>query len=263
MKYSFEDFVQVIARLRSKEGCPWDKKQTHESLKQYFIEETYEALDAIDQKNSTMLCEELGDVLLQILLHSQIAKEAKEFDISDVVHGITAKIISRHPHVFGQDEAKTAEDVVKLWDTVKKDEKKIASHTEAMKSIPKNMPALMRSVKVQDKAAKVGFDWENIQGAIDKVNEELEELLEANKTNDTEKVSEELGDLLFAVVNVSRFLKIHPELALGKTVEKFIQRFGYIEEMAAKNGNILEKMSLNEMDLLWNEAKTHIFLKKD
>ncbi|TDT63466.1 nucleoside triphosphate pyrophosphohydrolase [Fonticella tunisiensis] len=254
-KYDFQDLIDVLETLRSEKGCPWDREQTHESLKKYLIEESYEVLDAIDRDDMEGLCEELGDVLLQVVFHSQIGKEFGEFDIRDVVHGITNKMINRHPHVFGDVKAETADDVLYNWESIKRDEKNIESHTESLMSVPRVLPALIRSYKVQEKASKVGFDWDNIDDAISKVCEELNEFLEVYKTQKNGRIIEELGDLIFSIVNVARFLKVDPEFALTKTTEKFITRFKYIESEGAKRGKKLEDMTLDEMDELWNRAK--------
>lgn len=253
--YKFYDLVELMKILRSENGCPWDREQTHESIKRYLIEETYEVLEAIDKGDKSLLCEELGDLLLQIVFHARIAEENKDFDIDDVITGVSRKMYSRHTHVFGEDKAETADDVLQNWDKIKRNEKKIKTYSDEMKSIAANLPALMRSYKIQQKAAKVGFDWEKVEDAVDKVYEELEELKGARESKDKTKIEEELGDLLFAVVNVSRFLDVHPELALTNTSEKFIKRFQYIEENATKVRKKLEEMSLEEMDDLWNKAK--------
>lgn len=262
-RYTFDDLLKIMKILRDKNGCPWDREQTHDSLKRYLIEETYEVLEAIDKKNKDMLCEELGDLLLQIVFHARIAEEIGDFNMDDIITGISKKMYFRHTHVFGNDKAETAEDVVNNWEIIKREEKHIKTYTEELRNVPQNLPALMRSYKVQQKAAKSGFDWDNVKGAMEKVYEEIEELNNAQQEQNVEEVSEELGDLLFAVVNVSRFLDVHPELALNETTEKFIKRFEYIEKTASKMGKNMEEMTLKEMDLLWNEAKTHIFQKKD
>jgi tetrapyrrole methylase family protein/MazG family protein len=220
------------------------------------IEESYEVLDAIDKDDMSGLCEELGDVMLQIVFHSQIAKEFGEFDIRDVVHGITDKMITRHSHVFGEDKCETPADVLENWESIKKVEKNIESYTEGLKLVPRSLPALLRSYKIQEKAAKVGFDWDKIDDAVSKIHEELGEFLEVYKTQKNGRIIEELGDLIFAIVNVSRFLEINPEFALTNTIEKFITRFEYIEDGAAKQGKKLENMTLSEMDELWNAAKS-------
>lgn len=254
-KHDFTDLLNIMETLRSDSGCPWDIEQTHETLKRYLIEEAYEVIDAIDKDDMEGLCEELGDVMLQVIFHSQIAKEFGEFDLRDVIHGVSDKMIKRHPHVFGEDKCETSGEVLLKWEEIKRKEKNIKSHTESLKAIPRVLPSLIRGYKVQEKAAKVGFDWERIDDAVLKVHEELNEFLEVYKGNEIENITMELGDLLFSIVNVARFLEINPEFALTKTVEKFINRFEYIETVASKNGKDMEEMTLTEMDVLWNEAK--------
>ena len=262
-KYDIYDLLEIMRILRSEKGCPWDKEQTHQSLEKYLVEESYELIDAIEKESEDKMAEELGDVLLQVVFHSQIAKERGTFNFCDVVDGICKKMIWRHPHVFGTEELKTSKAVLEKWDELKKEEKNLNSYTEVLKDVPKHMPALIRSYKVQEKAAKVGFDWERVEDAISKVYEELEELKEVYKGKDKEKIIEEVGDLIFAVVNVARFLDVEPESATHNTVEKFIKRFEYIEKTAAKNGQKLDEMTLDDMDKLWNEAKMNKFDKKN
>ena len=254
-RYSLEDFIEIMKTLRGPNGCPWDREQSHESLKKSFIEETYEVLEAIDLKMSDKLCEELGDVLLQVVFHTIIAEEEGHFTIADVIDGVSKKMVSRHEHVFGKEKAQTADDVIDLWDKIKKKEKGARSQTEILKDVPPILPALMRSYKVQEKAAKVGFDWDDVKDAWAKVEEEKDELKDAYESMDAQKIQEELGDLLFAIVNVSRFLKVEPELALTGTVNKFIKRFEYIETKSIEAGKQLTDMTLEEMDVLWDEAK--------
>ena len=254
-KYSFEDLLEIMAHLRGENGCPWDREQTHESLKEYLIEETYEVLDVMDAKDKTRFAEELGDLLLQIIFHSQIGKENGEFDISDVVSGICRKLVTRHTHVFGDVKADTSNEVLVNWELIKKKEKGLKSHTGVLKDVPSNFPALIRSYKVQEKAAKVGFDWDNTEDVIAKVDEEIQELKDAYKSGDIEKITDEMGDAFFALVNLARFLKVQPELALTGTTNKFINRFEYIEKESANEGKKLEDMSLQEMDVFWNKAK--------
>jgi len=257
-KYEFSELIEIMKLLRSKEGCPWDREQTHESLKKYLIEETYEVLEAVDLNDKDKLCEELGDLLLQIVFHAQIAAENSEFDIDDVITGICRKMISRHTHVFGKDKADTPDQVVDNWEAIKKKEKGAKTQTEVLKDIPSNLPALMRSYKVQQKAAQVGFDWDNIDDVFAKVYEEIQELKDVYKSQNVERITDEMGDLFFALVNLSRFLKVQPELALTGTINKFIKRFEYIERESTKMGKRLEDMQLSEMDELWNKAKIHI-----
>lgn len=255
-RYDFNDLIKVMEKLRSEDGCPWDREQNHETLKRYLIEESYEVIDAIDNKDIEGICEELGDVMLQVVFHSVIASENGEFDIKDVINSITDKMVKRHTHVFGDDKCSTSDEVLVNWEKNKRKEKSIETYTEGLKKVPRALPALIRSYKVQEKAAEVGFDWDDIEDAIKKVNEELNELLEVYKTQKYGKIIEELGDLLFSIVNVSRFLDINPEFALGKTTEKFINRFEYIETEAEKDGIKMNDMTLMEMDNLWNKAKT-------
>jgi tetrapyrrole methylase family protein/MazG family protein len=254
-KYGFNDLLEIMAKLRGEGGCPWDREQTHESLRIYMIEETYEVLEALDAGDKDKFCNELGDLLLQIVFHAQIAKENGDFDINDVLTEVCQKLISRHPHIFGDVEADTADKVVENWEAIKKKEKKLKSQTGVLKDVPSILPALMRSYKVQQKAAQVGFDWDNVEDAFSKVDEEIRELRDVYKSNNVERITDELGDAFFALVNVSRFLKIQPELALNGTIDKFIKRFEYIEQQSMKAGKKLEDMSLAEMDELWNEAK--------
>ena len=261
-KYCFEDLLEIMEILRSEKGCPWDREQTHESMKRYLIEETYEALEALDSGDKRKFADELGDLLLQVVFHAQIGKEEGTFTIEDVISLICQKMIERHTHVFGQAHADTADQVLDNWEEIKKKEKRLESHTQVLKDVSSYLPALMRSYKVQDKAAKVGFDWDDVDGAMEKVHEEINELKEVYKSKNMEKMQEEIGDLLFAVVNVARFLKVQPELALTQTIEKFINRFEYIEKNGSKYNKKMEEMTMEEMDRLWNEAKTHIFLKK-
>lgn len=257
-KYSFNDLLEIMEKLRSENGCPWDKEQSHESLRIYMIEETYEVLEALEAKNKAKFCNELGDLLLQIVFHSQIAKENGDFQIEDVISEICRKLVSRHPHIFGKTTADTAEQVLVNWEEIKKKEKKLKTQTGVLKDVPSNLPALMRSYKVQQKAAQVGFDWDNIGDVFNKIDEEVAELKEAYQSNDMSRISDELGDTLFSIVNLARFLKIQPELALTDTTNKFIKRFEYVEKQSTEQGKKLEDMSLAEMDELWNEAKTKL-----
>jgi len=261
-KYEFSDLVEIMKLLRSEKGCPWDRDQNHESLKKYLIEETYEVLEAIDLKDKDKLCEELGDLLLQVVFHAQIGSEEGTFNIDDVITSICRKMILRHTHVFGGDKAETPDEVVDNWEAIKRKEKDVKSHTEVLRDVPSNLPALMRSYKVQQKAAQVGFDWDNIQDVFDKVDEEIRELKDVYTSKNVERISDEMGDVFFALVNLSRFLKVQPELALTGTINKFIKRFEYIEQESLKAGRKLEEMTLSEMDELWNKAKIHISEEK-
>jgi len=254
-RYEYNDLLKIMSMLRAPNGCPWDREQDHKSLKRYLIEEAYEVLEAIDEENPSKLCDELGDLLLQVVFHAQIARENGQFDMADVVHGVCAKMVNRHRHVFGDEEAETPDDVMDIWEKIKKEEKGLTTQTQVLKEVPGNLPALMRSFKVQQKTAQVGFDWDNIDDAMLKVKEEFNELEQAYKSGNEACIEEELGDLLFAVVNVSRFLKVQPELALTATVNKFIRRFEYVERCAAEQGKQLTDMTLKEMDALWDDSK--------
>lgn len=259
---SFDYLLDIMQKLRSPDGCPWDREQTHESLKSYLLEETYEVIDALDRGDLENFIEELGDILLQIVFHAQIGFEDNEFNIDDIVRSINTKMIYRHPHVFENIYANTADDAKKSWENMKKQEKGYTSYTEVMKNIPKAMPALIRAIKVQKKASSVGFDWSKPKLAIDKLIEEFYEFQEAYDSFSDEDIYEELGDIIFAIVNVARLTNIDPELALNNTTEKFINRFEYIEKSILKTGGTLEESSLEEMDKLWNDAKLHRNKKK-
>ncbi len=254
-KYNFNDLVEIVKILRSPEGCPWDREQTHKSIRSNFIEETYEAVEAIDTDDTELLKEELGDVLLQVALHSEIESEQNNFTIEDVCDGICKKLIIRHPHVFSNVEADTTEQVLKNWDAIKMQTKSQKSQTQAMLSVSKALPSLMRSAKLQQKAAKVGFDWENVDGALEKLFEECEELKQAIENNDKANQREELGDVLFSAVNVARFLDIDSEHALYDACDKFTDRFSKVESLANKRGINMKTASLTELDSLWDEVK--------
>ena len=255
-KKDFQDLLDIIETLRNPCGCPWDREQTHESLKSALLEECYEVIDAIENEDEDALIEELGDVLLQVVFHASIGKEDGYFDIMDVIGGISNKMINRHPHVFGNEEANTSEQVLVNWDEIKKEEKGIKTLTEEMQNIAKSLPATTRAYKVQKKAKKVGFDWDDVNCAMDKVKEELNEIKEVYNCEDKSIIEGEVGDLLFACINVARFLEVDGELALDKTIKKFIKRFSYIENEAIKNNKNLKDMTLEDMDKLWEEAKT-------
>ncbi len=253
--YNVEDLIDIVEILRSPEGCPWDREQDHKSIRRDFLEETYEVIEAINKNDKELLLEELGDVLLQVVFHTQIEREQGTFQLNDVADGVCKKMIERHPHVFGQVKADTSAEVLENWDAIKKQTKKQKSQTESMLSIPREFPALMRADKVQKKAAKVGFDWDSIDGAFDKVSEELNELKTAVKNNDCENMHEELGDLLFSVVNVSRFIGVDSEESLTGATDKFIDRFSKVEKMAQEKGLNMKETELSELDRLWDLAK--------
>lgn len=251
----FDDLVDVIKKLRGKNGCPWDKKQTHRSLKPYMIEEAYETVHAIDGKDDNKLKDELGDVLLQVVLHSQIAKEKGRFSIDDVVRAITEKMVRRHPHVFSKKKRRSVSQVWKNWEEIKSAEGRSNS---ILDSIPNAMPALYRADKAQKKAARVGFDWDSVAGAWEKVFEELEEvkeLLTGPRINKN-RVSEEMGDLLFSIVNVARKLDLNSEELLQSATDKFSKRFRYIEAYCRKKKLKISSLSLEKMEQLWREAKS-------
>ena len=254
-RYGFEDLVTIVRLLRGENGCPWDKEQTHQSIRQNFIEETYEAVEAIDTADSELLKEELGDVLLQVVFHAVMEEEDGRFDIGDVADGICKKLIIRHPHVFSDVVADNTAQVLKNWDNIKMQTKSQKTQTDAMKSGSKALPSLMRSQKLQQKAAKVGFDWQSVDGALEKLDEEIAELKTAIRNNDVQNQSEELGDVLFSAVNVSRFLKIDPEKALYDSCDKFTDRFEKVEKAAAEQGIDMKNTDLNTLDSLWNRAK--------
>ncbi len=254
-KYSVSDLIDIVEILRSPEGCPWDREQDHKSIRRDFLEETYEVIEAINKDDKDLLLEELGDVLLQVVFHTQIEREKGTFELSDVADGICKKMIERHPHVFGDVNAETSEQVLENWDIIKKRTKQQKSQTESMLSIPREFPALMRADKVQKKASKVGFDWDSADGAFQKVSEELNELKEAYVEGNQKHIHEELGDLLFSVVNVSRFLQVDSEEALTNSTDKFIDRFSKVEKMANEQGLDMKNTGLDTLDKLWDLAK--------
>jgi len=260
-KYTYDDLLETMKTLRSENGCPWDLKQTHESLLPNLLEETYEVIDAIKKDNRNSLKEELGDLLLQIVFHARIAEEDSKFTMEDVIDGICKKLILRHPHIFGNVVANSTEEVLENWEQIKKVEKGYNTQTEVLKSVPEVLPALIRAYKVQKKAADIGFDWDNIDDVIKKIDEEKNELLDAIKKGNDRDIMEEYGDLLFSIVNFARFLKINPEFALTNTTEKFINRFEYVENTAISQDKKLEQMTLKEMDELWEESKHKEFEK--
>ncbi len=243
-----------MARLRAPGGCPWDREQTFESIKPYTLEETYEVLDAIDRQDWPALAEELGDFLLQAVFYAEIAREKGLFDVSDALDHINAKLVRRHPHVFGNGSARTADEVKQRWDEIKKDEK--AKPQGLLDGVPRAQPALAEAAQISSKAAGAGFDWEKLEDVLDKVREELEELKQAANAAERE---DELGDLLFTIVNVARFLKVDPEQALRRTNRKFRERFGYVESELAKRGRTVRESAaaegIRELEALWQEAK--------
>ena len=256
-KYDINDLLEIMRSLRAPGGCPWDAEQTHESIRKNLIEETYEVVEAIDKKDSGMLLEELGDLLMQVVFHAQMEDEKGVFNFDDVADGVCKKLIERHPHVFGEVEVSGVDDVLDNWDAIKRREKGQKKGSEPMLSVPRELPALMRAAKIQQKASAVGFDWPDVSGAYGKIIEETQELRKAVKSGVQDDVIEELGDLLFSVVNVSRFLKCDAEEALTAASDKFINRFIRVEQLAKENGVDMEKASLEKLDKLWDIAKTH------
>ncbi len=255
--YLVGDLLEIMDRLRSENGCPWDKQQTNRSLRQYLIEEAYEVIAAIDEQDDESLKEELGDVLLQVIFHSSIAEDENRFDFSQVVNGIATKLIRRHPHVFGKDKAVNASEVKALWEQIKTDERNNQNENKSHDSfsIDHALPALLKAYKLQKKAADMGFDWPCMQGPLQKAREELAELEEACRAENQDSIEEELGDFIFTIVNIARFLNVNPELALGKSISKFLQRFRYVLSQAEKEGFPASHFSLEKLDSWWEEAK--------
>lgn len=252
-RHGFDDVMRIVRRLRAPNGCPWDREQTHESLKNALLEESYELIDAIDENDDAHICEEMGDVLLQFALHAAIAEEQSAFTARDACTELVEKLIYRHPHVFGDIRVSGSDEVLKNWDALKMSQRNQTTQTEVLKSVPKSFPALLRSRKVQKKAADIGFDWENANQAFYKIAEETQELREAMDQNS--HVEEEMGDLLFAVVNVARLLKLEPEFLLMQATDKFIHRFETMELLAKSRGSELRDLPFSEQDKLWDEAK--------
>jgi tetrapyrrole methylase family protein/MazG family protein len=256
--FPLDPLVELMDTLRGDQGCPWDRQQTHVSLKKYLLEEAYEVVAAIESGEMHNLCEELGDLLLQVVFHAKLASEGRYFDMNDIIRGITGKMVRRHPHVFGEVKADTPAQVKVNWDLIKATEKEQAGikiEAGSLMDIPLAMPALMRAEKVQRAAAKVGFDWPDPGGALDKVAEELQEVQEAVRGEDRQKIKEEIGDLIFGIVNIARLLRVNAEEALDQAVKKFARRFRYMEALAGQKQQEMETMTLDELDLWWAEAK--------
>ena len=254
-KYNVNDLVRIMEILRAPDGCMWDQAQDHHSIRQNFIEETYEACEAIDDNDTDHLKEELGDVLLQVVFHTQMEKEKGVFDLNDVADGVCKKLIFRHPHIFGDVKVGSTDEILSNWDDLKRKEKKQETDTSTLESVSKSLPSLIRAQKLQKKAAKVGFDWPDVSGALDKVEEELAEVRAAIGGNGD--IEEEIGDLIFAVTNVSRFVKVDSERAAEKTCNKFVRRFADMEKQGAAEGKNLSDLTLSELDALWDKAKEH------
>ncbi len=253
--YDINDFLRLVTVLRSPGGCPWDRKQTHESIKKNFIEETYEVVEAINKADVESLKEELGDVLLQVAMHSEMESENGSFDFNDVVNDICKKLVVRHPHVFGDAAAQSSDEALQNWDQVKLKTKGMKKQSEAMIKVPREFPALMRAQKVQEKAAKAGFDWDDLNGAVDKLHEEIDELETALTAGVGKDIEEEFGDVLFSCVNVSRFIGADSEEALTASTDKFIKRYLLVERLAADDGLDMKTASIEELDKLWDKAK--------
>ena len=254
-KKDVHDLVNLIRTLRSEDGCPWDREQTHESIKNQLLEECYEVMDAIEKDDIDLLIEELGDVLLHVIFHAVIGEEDGYFNLSEVVDGVCNKMIYRHPHVFSNAMADTSEDVLKNWDDIKSQEKKFNTISEEIDAIANALPALLKAHKVQKKAARVGFDFENALEAAAKVQEELNEILNEYNSNNMERIIDEVGDLLFACVNLARLLKVDEEEALNKASKKFARRFKYVEDKVLQNNKSMKDVSIDELNKFWDEAK--------
>ena len=252
-QYGYEDLLEIIRLLRSEDGCPWDKAQTHQSIRRGLLEEAYEAAEAIDNDDPALLKEELGDVLMQVVFHADIESDAGRFTIDDVCDGVVKKLLFRHPHVFGSECEDSPESVLVSWDKLKRQEKGQKTVADSMDSVARSLPGLWRAEKLQSKAASAGFEWPDVQGALDKLEEEVAELRRA--VEEGGDVPEELGDVLFAAVKVGRFCACDPEDAVNGTCEKFIRRFRAVENGAAAQGREVSQLSLEEMTALWNEAK--------
>ena len=253
----FQELVTIMARLRAPGGCPWDREQTFDSIKPYTLEETYEVLDAIDRREWSEVAEELGDLLLQVVFYAQMASEEKRFDISGCLDAINQKLVRRHPHVFGQESAQTAGDVKRIWGEIKEAEKKQKGKKDLglLAPVPRAMPALVEAQQIASRAAGVGFDWENPEQVLEKLHEELGELQEARQGASEGELENEIGDLLFVLVNLARWVKVDPEQALRRTNAKFRERFGYIERKLAERGKKPADSNIEEMEALWQEAK--------
>jgi tetrapyrrole methylase family protein/MazG family protein len=254
MSYSerFTELIEIMRRLQSEDGCPWDRDQTHQSLKRYFLEEVYEFLEAVDNRDDSAMMTELGDCLLQIVFHAQIADERDAFTIEDSINSIITKLKNRHPHIFGDAEAKTPEDVLDMWEESKSREKK---RKHPLETLPKSLPALIRALRAGERMAGYGFDWTHPEDILEKVEEEIEELKVEMEGGDTERIGEEIGDLIFVLVNLARHYKLEPEDILNKTTDKAIKRFHYILDRLSEMDRDPHRATLDEMEELWQEAK--------
>lgn len=255
-KYDINDLLQIMTILRSPGGCPWDAEQTHKSIKKDFIEETYEAIEAINKDDKDLLREELGDVLLQVVFHCEIEREQNVFDFFDVTDELCKKLIERHPHVFGEVKVTGTDDVLSNWDDIKRKSKGQKTQGSSMIKVPRELPALMRSQKIQGKAKKAGFDWDDMSGAFDALDSEIKELKEAIGKKDADSIEDEFGDVLFSCVNIARFIGVDSEEALTRSNEKFIKRFLEVERLAFERNINMKETPIDELDELWKEAKT-------
>lgn len=255
----FDALVRIMERLRGDDGCPWDREQTHQTLKPFLIEEAYEVVEAIDERDPKQIMEELGDLLFQVVFHAQVAAERREFTIGQVLTATADKMVRRHPHVFGDSAASTTHEVLEQWEELKRKERSTAAEVpvSALDGVPRELPGLLRAQRLQDKASQVGFDWPEISGVMAKVEEELGELKEAIGATAPEEIEQELGDVLFSLVNLARFLNLSAEDALRKSIMRFATRFQYIEEVVQRDGRRLREVSLQEMERLWQQAKRH------
>ena len=254
-KYSIEDLLRIMEILRSPGGCPWDAEQTHESIKTSFIEETYEVIEAINKKDKDLLVEELGDVLLQVVFHAQMEKEIGQFDFGDVTDGVCKKLIERHPHVFGEVKVSGTDEVLSNWDDIKRKSKGQKTQGSSMLTVPKELPALMRAQKIQSKAKKAGFDWDDMSGAFEALESEIKELKSAVNEKDSDAIEDEFGDVLFSCVNIARFIGVDSEQSLTRANDKFMSRFLVVEKLAEERNIDMKNTPIEELDKLWDEAK--------
>lgn len=246
----------ILRKLRAPDGCPWDQKQTLDTLKPNLIEESYELIDAIDAKDYSKIREELGDVLLQVVFQAQICEEEQRFDFDDVVKGVSEKLVRRHPHVFGDVVAKDVEEVLKNWDAIKRKESGAEKPSSILAGIPRHLPALQKAHQVQKRAARAGFDWPELSGVMDKLEEEIAEVKEAIALQDESHIIEEMGDVLFSAVNLSRFLGHNPEEVLNKNIEKFTRRFQAVEAIVHETGQLFDTLELKDLEAIWQQVKS-------
>ena len=254
-RYTVEDFCRIIDILRGEGGCPWDREQTHESIRRNLLEEAYEVCETIDEADPKHMCEELGDLLMQIIFHTAIEKEAGNFDLTDVSNGACRKLIYRHPHVFSDTQVSGTGEVLENWEQLKRKEKAQDTHTSALEGVARSLPALWRAQKIQKKARKCGFDWDQVSDAMAKLREEVDELQAGIDAGDADNIAEELGDVLFSAVNVARFVDVDPENALHACCEKFIRRFRAMEQAVLADGKAVEDLSLAELDAYYEQGK--------